>query len=311
MSNEKNQDLPSISPEQEAAIADVKTVLASKQDVLMAIGQVQAFNNMRKYATVAELITYRKIKESKQYKGLVYENENGESATVADIKEICTVFFGRSYRAMQEDEQNLTTFGEEFFESSKSMGLGTRELRKLRQLPSETQELIINSESVDLNDKEAIKELIEDEAFKHATELAEAKKRAEDAEETVEAVRENSAVKQQELDQAKEREAKRRFSQEPWKHQTIELAQGMLQARVLVEQGVNQLTEIFQQITAVESTLDEKAINYLARSIFSEATNVNDLVYNLTSEVSGLLSTNFKADVDAVDVLEELSETSE
>lgn len=311
MNNDNNQELANLSSEQEGVVTDAKSILASKQDVLMAIGQVQAFNNIRKYATVGEIITYRRIKESKQYKGLVYVDDNGTSLTVGDLKDVCKYFFKRSYSAMQQDEQNLEAFGQEFLESAQNMQLGYRELAKLRQLPDESQQLIINSEAVELGDKDAIKELIEDIVLKQASEKAELKKQVEEANQTVEAVRENSATKQKELDEVKEIEAKRRFSQEPWKHQTLDLAKGMLEARVLIEQGVNQLTEIFKQITDVDSPLDEKATNYCARSIFSEATNVNDLVYAFTSEVSGLLSTTFKADLDAVDVLTELSENNE
>lgn len=311
MNNDNNQELANLSSEQEGVVTDAKSILASKQDVLMAIGQIQAFNNMRKYVTVTEIITFKKIKESKQYKGLVYKNEKGESVTVTDLKDVCEVFFGRSYEAMTQDLNNLESFGAEFLESSQNMGLGYRDLRKLRQLPEESRQLVINSEEVDLGDKEAVKELIEDLNFKQVTEISALEAKVKEAESTVEAVRENSAIKQKELDQVKEIEAKRRFSQEPWKHQTLDLAKGMLEARVLIEQGVNQLTEIFKQITDVDSPLDEKATNYCARSIFSEATNVNDLVYALTSEVSGLLSTTFKADLDAVDVLTELSENNE
>jgi hypothetical protein len=234
---------------------------------------------------------------------------NFKVATVAKWDDFCSHILHTPKRTIDDRLLNLNTFGEDFFEASQRIGLGTRELRKLRQLPTETQELIINNEAVDLGDKDAVKELIEDFTFRQVTEKAALRKQLNEANETLDAVRENSADKQRELDQLNEIEAKRRFSQDPWKHQTIELAQGMLQARVLIEQGINQLADIFARITAVESPLDEKAINYLARSIFSESTNVNHLVYAFTSEVSGLLSSNFNADKDAVDVLKELSES--
>ncbi|MDO6488261.1 hypothetical protein Q4503_11150 [Colwellia sp. 6_MG-2023] len=311
MNNDNNQELANVSSAQESVISDAKNILASKQDVLMAIGQVQAFDFIQKLTTVGSLKSLSEIKESKAYKGLTYKNEKGELTTVGTWEECCKNFLGSSKSAIDEKLINLNAFGEEFFESAQRIGLGTRELRKLRQLPEESQQLVINSEEVDLGDKEAVKELIEDLNFKQVTEISALEAKVKEAESTVEAVRANSATKQKELDEVKEIEAKRRFSQEPWKHQTLDLAKGMLEARVLIEQGVNQLTEIFKQITDVDSPLDEKATNYCARSIFSEATNVNDLVYALTSEVSGLLSTTFKADLDAVDVLTELSENNE
>lgn len=176
-----------LSPGQEKAIIETKEVLASKQDVLMAIGQLQAFSNMRKYVTVTEILTFKKIKDSKQYKGLVYENDKGEPVTVTDLKEVCSVFFGRSYEAMTQDLKNLEAFGAEFLESSQSMGLGYRELRKLRQLPEEEQALVINAESVDISDKAAIVDLIEDLTAKHAKEKEALEAKALEAERTANA----------------------------------------------------------------------------------------------------------------------------
>lgn len=289
-----------LSEKQQRAIVEAKEVLASKQDVLMAIGQVQAFNNIRKYATVSEIITFKKVKESKQYKGLVFINENGNSETVSDLEDICKYFFKRTYRAMQEDLNNLETFGQEFLESAQNMHLGYRDLRKLRQLPSEEQALIINSEEVDLGDKEAVKELIEDLNFKQVTEKAELQKQLEDAEATVEAVRENSADKQQELDQAKEREAKRTFSQAPWQRQAVDNVAGMMKAKISVEQGINQLADIFDNLQNDES-LDDKAIDLIARSLLSEVQSAHALINNFTNEMFGVLGSKYRPDVSAED----------
>jgi hypothetical protein len=298
--NNEHTKVTELSAEQQTAVVDAKAVLASKQDVLMAIGQIQAFNNMKKYATVAELVTFKKIKESKQYKGLVYTDEDGKSATVADIKDVCTVFFGRSYRSMQEDEQNLESFGQEFFESSQSMGLGNRELRKLRQLPEESQQLIINSEAVDLSDKESVTELIEDLNFKQVLEKAELQKQVDDANQTVAAVRENSAAKQKELDQAKELEAKRTFSQAPWQRQALDNTAAMMHAKTAIEQGINQLADVFDNLQNDES-LDDKAIDLIARSLLSEAQAAHALVNNFTNELFGVLGGKYRPDVSAED----------
>jgi hypothetical protein len=289
-----------LSENQEKAIIEAKEVLASKQDVLMAIGQIQAFNNMKKYATVAELVTFKKIKESKQYKGLVYTDEDGKSATVADIKDVCTIFFGCSYRSMQEDEQNLEVFGQDFFESSQSMGLGSRELRKLRQLPEESQQLVINSEAVDLSDKELVKELIEDLNFKQITEKSALENQLKEAQATVVAARENSATTQQELNQIKEIEVKRRFTQNPWKHQTLDNLTAMMESKVSIEQGINQLGDVFDNLRNDES-LDDKARDLIARSLLSEAQAAHALVNSFTNELFGVLGGRYRPDISAED----------
>jgi hypothetical protein len=298
--NNDHTKVTELSAAQQTAVVDAKAVLASKQDVLMAIGQIQAFNNMRKYVTVTEIITFKKIKESKQYKGLVYKNENGESVTVTDLKDVCEVFFGRSYEAMTQDLNNLESFGAEFLESSQSMGLGYRDLRKLRQLPEDYQQLIINSEAVDLGDKESIKELIEDLNFKQVLEKSALENQLKEANDTVQAVRDNSAAKQKELDQAKELEAKRTFSQAPWQRQALDNTAAMMHAKTAIEQGINQLGDVFDNLRNDDS-LDDKAIDLIARSLLSEAQAAHALVNNFTNELFGVLGGKYRPDVSAED----------
>jgi len=297
-----------LNPQQQAAIVDAKNVLESKQDVLMAIGQIQALNNIKKYTTVGELLLFKKVKDSKQYKGLVYTDDSGKSMTVGDIKELCQYFFGCSYSTMAEGLQNLESFGQEFLESSQRLGLGNRELRQLRKLPTEKQKLIIESEEINLGDKEAVKELIEDQAFKHATEIAKLENEIEEANQTVSAVRENSAQKQVELDKIKELEAKRKFSQEPWKNGALDAAKGMLQARTLIIQGVNQLKDIFESFQNPAADLDDKALDYIARSLLAEVNCNTGIINELTEDVYGILGGSFqeKPDLSAEDVYNEL-----
>jgi hypothetical protein len=298
--NNEHTKVTELSAEQQIAVVDAKTVLASKQDVLMAIGQIQAFNNIKKYTTVGELLVFKKIKESKQYKGLVFTDVDGKSTTVGDLQDVCKYFFDRSYNSIQEDLLNLEKFGQEFLESSQTMGLGSRELRKLRQLPEESQQLIINSEAVDLGDKESVKELIEDLNFKQVIEKAELQKQLDDANQTVSAVRENSAETQKEINKIKEIEAKRRFSQEPWKTQTIDNVTAMMHAKVAIQQGINQLGDVFDNLKNDES-LDDKAIDLIARSLLSEAQAAHALVNNFTNELFGVLGSKYRPDVSAED----------
>jgi hypothetical protein len=299
MKNEHTK-VTELSEKQQRAIVETKEVLASKQDVLREIGQIEAFDFINKLATVATLKLLAKAKELKEYVGLTYKTENNELATVANWDDFCNHILNTSRRTIDDRLLNLNTFGEEFFISAQQIGLGNRELRKLRQLPDETQQLVINSEEVDLSDKEAVKELIEDLNFKQVTEKAELQKQLEDAEATVEAVRENSADKQQELDQAKEREAKRTFSQAPWQRQAVDNVAGMMKAKVSVEQGINQLADIFENLQNDES-LDDNAIDLIARSLLSEAQAAHALINNFTNEMFGVLGSKYRPDVSAED----------
>jgi hypothetical protein len=301
--NTKDTDL---STEQQKSIINTKEVLASKEQVIRELGQIDAFEFMNKLASVATLKLMAKAKETKLYVGLTYKNEFNELATIATWDEFCTHKLGSPRRTIDDRLVNLSAFGEQFFEASQNIGLGVKDLRKLRQLPESQQLAVINSEEVDLGDKTAVKELIEDLVIQHNTEKIELTKQAEDVKTNLDVAREMSAEKDQELNSLKEQEAKRRFSQTPWKHQTIDIVKGLLEARVLIEQGINQLDGIFKHVTNVDTPLEQDALDYCGRTLLSEATNVNDLVNHLTDNVVGLLGTIYKPDLDAVDVLQEL-----
>jgi hypothetical protein len=308
--NNEHTKVTDLSAEQQTAVVDAKAVLASKQDVLMAIGQIQAFGNVKKYSDVAELLLFKNIKENKQYMGLTFIDETKNLRTVGDIKELCQYFFHKSYGSMAEGLQNLEVFGQEFLESSQSMGLGNRELRKLRKLPDESQQLVINSEAVDLSDKEAVKELIEDLNFKQVVEKSALENQLKEANQTVDAVRENSAAKQKELDQAKELEAKRTFSQAPWQRQALDNTAAMMHAKTAIEQGINQLGDVFDNLRNDDS-LDDKAIDLIARSLLSEAQAAHALVTNFTNELFGVLGGKYRPDVSAEDTFLNLQNEDE
>lgn len=304
-SSDNNQDLPNVTAAQEATVFDAKTILASKQGVLRELGKIEAFEFINKLATVATLKLLVKVKETKEYVGLTYELENGGLATVANWEEFCNQILHTPKRTIDDRLLNLNSFGEEFFEASQRIGLGNRELRKLRQLDEESQQLIINNEAVELGDKDAIKELIEDIVLKQASEKAELKKQVDDATETLEAVRENSATKQKELDQIKEIEAKRQFRQKPWERQTLDNVSGMMQAKTLIEQGVNQLSDIYKNIS-LDGSMDNKALDLIVRSLLSEAQAANVLTYEFTNELIGVFGDKYRPDITATDTFFDL-----
>ena len=137
-----------------------------------AMGMIKAFSFIGKIATVAHLKTIAEIKETKKYKGLNYIDKDGKHATVANFEDFCTVC-GFSPRKVYEDLQNLNYFGEEFLETSQRLGLGYREMRKLRKLPDDARAEIIEADYSETADKEELLEKIEDLTAKHAKEKAE------------------------------------------------------------------------------------------------------------------------------------------
>lgn len=146
----------------------------SQQQIQLSekIGALKATAFFKKLVTVTEIKLIAEIKETKQYKGLTIIDPNGFPVTVTTFQDFCQSL-GYSYEKINQDLQNLSAFGEDFLETSQRMGLGYRDLRKLRKLPIEEQQLIINGEAVKTEDKESLIDMIEEMAVKHAKEKAE------------------------------------------------------------------------------------------------------------------------------------------
>ena len=133
-----------------------------------AMGMIRAFGFVNKLLTVGTLKILTEIKTNKKYKGLqIYIN--GELTTVGTWEQYCKAC-GFSVNKVDEDLQNLNTFGEEFLELSQNLGLGYRDLRKLRKLPEDARAEIVDAEFSESADKEELLEKIEELTAKHVHE---------------------------------------------------------------------------------------------------------------------------------------------
>jgi hypothetical protein len=216
MSQSNNNELM-LSHEQQKAVIQTKEVLAQMDEVMREIGQIEAFDFMQKLATVASLKVIQKIKETKSYKGLVYKAEDGKLATVATFDDFCEHKLRTPRRTIEDRLVNLNAFGEEFFEASQKIGLGYRELRKLRQLPAEQQQLVMENDAIEAGDKDAVRELIDDLNALHQKELKAAKGEKAELEQQLKVAREMRDEAQVEANKFREEIASRKFSPDAWK----------------------------------------------------------------------------------------------
>lgn len=131
------------------------------------LGAIKATNFIKKLVTVTEIKLIAEIKETKQYKGLKLLDGFGKLVTVTTFEDFCQ-HLGMSREKVDQDILNLSTFGEDFLETSQRIGLGYRDLRKLRKLDDAEREVIINGEAVKAEDRESLIDLIEEMSSKHA-----------------------------------------------------------------------------------------------------------------------------------------------
>lgn len=157
-----------LSEQQDAVALATKAMTQDIAEAHEAMGMVRAFGFVNKLLTVGTLKVMREVKEAKKYKGLVTYID-GELTTVGSWEEFCKAC-GLTRQKVDEDLQNLSKFGEEFLETSQRLGLGYREMRKLRQLPEEARAEIVDADYSDTTDKEELIEKIEDLTAQHAKE---------------------------------------------------------------------------------------------------------------------------------------------
>ncbi|STP05691.1 hypothetical protein [Haemophilus parainfluenzae] len=157
-----------LSEQQDAVALAAKAMTQDIVEAHEAMGMVRAFGFVNKLLTVGTLKVMREVKEAKKYKGLVTYID-GELTTVGSWEEFCKAC-GLTRQKVDEDLQNLSKFGEEFLETSQRLGLGYREMRKLRQLPEEARAEIVDADYSATTDKEELIEKIEDLTAQHAKE---------------------------------------------------------------------------------------------------------------------------------------------
>ncbi|MDC3188968.1 hypothetical protein NQU96_04390 [Pseudoalteromonas elyakovii] len=303
-----SKEITTLSNDEQKAIVDAQGVLASKQNVLMELGRLQAFAHIKNYATVAEIITFKRIRESKEYKGLTYQKD-GKTATVATIEEFCPAFLNRSYRSLKEAEEYLETFGESFYETSKQIGIGNREMRALRQLPEDEQTLVIESEAVETGDKEAIKDLIADLKAQHKKELdAEKLKTKEVDSQRQVAIRMRDEYQMKAMDYQTELESTK-FKADAWKDQTKHL---LFEATKYESNAIESLSRLFalRDHFLDNDDLSPQVVEHLAAGLLHSFKTLAEDFAQAWLETSSILEGYLPKMRPSLDVLQELNDSA-
>ncbi|MEI8705192.1 hypothetical protein [Pseudoalteromonas sp. B62] len=294
--------------EQQITVETTK-ILASKQDALMQLGQIQAFNFIGKLVTVSELKILQQVKESKNYKGLTYTDETGKLETVSTWEQCCEKVLGFSRKSVDERLLNLCQFGEEFFEQAHSMRLGYRDLKALRQLPTDAQALIIESEAVETGDKEAVKELIEDLKAQHKKELDTEKKKAKEIDDQRQvAVRMRDEYQMKAMDYQSELESTK-FKADAWVDQTKHL---LFEATKYESNAVESLSRLIalREHFLDDGNLSPQVTEYLAAGLLHSFKTLAEDFAQAWLETSNILEGYLPKMRPSLDVLQELNDSA-
>lgn len=164
--------------ELDKALTDIHNQAASLQGaysedrdiVNQLLGQAQMADAFAQFSLTVSTSKMAYVKENKLYKGLAGQKTADGQQLTGTWEDFCKLL-GRSRQQVDEDILNLKSLGEEALESMSRMGIGYREMRQFRKLPSDQKEALISVAKE--GDKESFLELAEDIIAKHAKEKEE------------------------------------------------------------------------------------------------------------------------------------------
>ena len=167
-------------------------------------GKIEAFKFISNFADVGSLTLLKKIKESKVYRDM---------PTIKTWENYCKSI-GLSASKVDEDLNNIATFGEKFITDVGNFGLGYRELRQLKKevktgtLQIKDESVVIDGEVIPLDEKDILKDALTDLVAKNKEEISKLKAENKAKDKMVQTYAEAKEAKEQELKAVKiEKEA--------------------------------------------------------------------------------------------------------
>lgn len=156
---------PMVAAIRQSAMTLHKGEFVQSLHVAQSVGMIEAFQFNEAVNRVGMLKKFQEIRETKAYKGLTLTDKNtGEPLTVNTWEDFCEVH-GFSHKKINEDLQNLAVFGGSLLQAQEALGLGYRELRKLRaglkELPADEQKALLEKVKA-AEDKEDILILLDE-----------------------------------------------------------------------------------------------------------------------------------------------------
>lgn len=219
-------------------------------DYSQVFGAIKALEVQRQFISIATIKALARLKESKAYKGMQVLID-GKVIKTKRWEDVCNSL-GLSVDKVDEDIANLELFGEAFLEGSRQLGLGYRDIRRLRKLPDGDRTAVAAAieEDIEHQDKDGILALIDNLAARHATkerdweaERAELEKRADKSEARINAavVEETKAIAKERNALIKERDALAAQLEEPTWAKSRELAAVIVERAEDISRMVTQL----------------------------------------------------------------------
>ena len=166
-------------------------------------GKIEAFKFISNFTDVGSLTLLKKIKENKVYKDM---------PTIKTWDNYCKSI-GLSASKVDEDLNNIATFGEKFITDVGNFGLGYRELRQLKKqvkagnLEVKDESVVIDGEVIPLDDKDELRDALDTLLKSKYKEIEEKEKLLKDKEMQLSVVKETKDGFARRMDKAEEEAA--------------------------------------------------------------------------------------------------------
>ena len=254
------------------------------------IGQFNAFNLMNKMTDVALIKTAIELKGSKGYKGLPLIDGDGNARLSVNWDDVCKYILKTSKSNLDEKIQNFKTFGEEFMLAADEMGLGSRDMRKLRKFDDDDIASICDK-AVQEGDKETVTALIENLNVKNEQEKQKLTAEVEERETQIEVIRDINTDKSREIDQLKEQLSTKQIATHDWQNEVKEALETITSLKVMAFTAQDQLRQVHGQLFEGYQAIDPQAYNLIVQAFLSEVKQI--------AEESALLWLNCETDFEA------------
>lgn len=157
-----DQLLAEDSEKSQALAATIGAIASEQLEMNQLLGRIQATHAIGNMLEALSLSQLHAIKERKAYRSLQGQTQeiNGTPYDLGTWDGFCKAI-GSSRQQVDEQLQNLQLLGEQALENAQALGMTTRELRKLRQLPDDDRQVIIGDIEANVGDKDGLIEAIE------------------------------------------------------------------------------------------------------------------------------------------------------
>jgi len=210
--------------------------MAEERDLMnQLLGQAQMADAFAKFSATVAVSKLLYVKENKLYRALAGMKGRDGRGFDGTWEEFCKLL-GTSAPKVNEDINNLQSFGEQALDSMSRMGIGYRELRQYRRLPEDQKTALI--EVAKAGDKEAFLDLAEEMIAKHSREKEDLAKQVADTQADLEASRNRLAEREEEVQKTKSQIIKLTAGTLPWDERTAEFRKGIVERRTPMVEAI-------------------------------------------------------------------------